>query len=92
MHGLLGGAFDCNVDMHDFHEKHPEYSPALLTFLLEYLTVNFWPSNSFMPESNVCDLDCVGGQARKCGCTCTLDALTISEDQVRLLQCLKRVT
>ncbi|CAM9782570.1 unnamed protein product [Ectocarpus sp. 12 AP-2014] len=82
MHGLLGGAFKCNVDMHEFHEDHPEYTTGLLTFVVEYLTTKFWPNNNFMPPgSNTCDTECVSGQ-EPCGCTCSVDAMALSEDEI----------
>lgn len=84
IHALLGGAFDCSVDMQSFHEEHPEYSPGLLSFVLEYLTGKYWPGNSFSPSSNVCDTECVAGQSEPCGCTCSIDAMSISEDEVRV--------
>ena len=68
--------------MQEFHEEHPQYSPELLTFLLEFMTINFWPRNSFMPELNECDIDCTRGQAEPCGCTCSVDALSMSDDEV----------
>lgn len=83
IHALLGGAFDCNVDMQEFHEERPEFSPGLLSFVLEYLTGKYWPGNSFLPSSNVCDTECVVGQPEPCGCTCSIDAMSISEDEVR---------
>ncbi|CAN0296732.1 unnamed protein product [Pylaiella littoralis] len=85
MHALLGGAFDCNVDMQQFHLEHPEYGTALLTFVLSYLTAHYWPNNIFSPEINECDSDCAMGQEagiNECGCTCTVDAMTMSEDEV----------
>eukprot|EP00903_Cladosiphon_okamuranus_P019564 g17994.t1 len=82
IHAVLGGAFDCNVDMRLFHEEHPEFSPGLLSFVLEYLTGKYWPGNSFLPQSNVCDTECEIGQSEPCGCTCSIDAMTLSEDEV----------
>ena len=82
MHGLLGGSFKCNVDMKRFQNEHPEYSPGMLTFLLEDLTANYWPSNSLMPDYNVCDTECKIDQAEPCGCTCTVDPLTLSDNMV----------
>lgn len=82
IHGLLGGAFNCNVDMQQFHEEHPEYSADLLTFVLKFLTSKKWPENSFMSEYNDCDTECARGQAEPCGCTCKVDAFTLSEDEV----------
>lgn len=82
IHGLLGGAFNCNVDMQHFHEEHPEYDPGLLTFILEFLTCHYWPNNIFMPDYNNCDTECVRGQTEPCGCTCEVDAFSLSEDEV----------
>lgn len=83
MHGLLGGAFNCNVDFDEFQKQYSsKYSVELLTFVLEYLTTNFWPENGFMPEYNICDTDCEKGDA-DCGCTCNIDAMSISADKVR---------
>lgn len=70
--------------MHIFHEDHPEFSPGLLSFVLEYLTGKYWPGNSFLPASNVCDTECMRGQPEPCGCTCSFDAMIISEDEVRV--------
>ena len=68
--------------MQKFHEENLEYSPGLLTFLLEFLTVNKWPSNTFMAGYNDCDADCTRGQAAPCGCACRLDAFSLSDDEV----------
>lgn len=82
LHGLLGGAFNCNTDMQKFHEDHPDYSLGLLSFVLEYLTFTYWPGNSFLPEFNTCDTHCEKGQTERCGCTCLIDAFDLSEDEV----------
>ncbi len=84
IHGLLGGAFDCGVDMQQFQREHPELGPGLLTFVVGFLTSKYWPRNEFLPESNKCDEECTRGQAEPCGCTCSIDALSISEDEVRV--------
>lgn len=82
MHGLLGGAFNCNIDFGAFQKEYSEkYSVELLTFVLEFLTTNFWPDNGFMPDYNSCEMDCERGNA-DCGCTCNIDAMSISADEV----------
>lgn len=83
MHGLLGGAFNCNVNFADLHQKHPHFTPELLTFLLEYITTNLWPDNTFLEGYNVCDSDCERGSEKTCGCTCLVDAFSLSDDEVR---------
>ncbi len=35
---MLGGAFNCNTDMKQFAEEHPEYSHSLLAFTLQHVT------------------------------------------------------
>lgn len=82
MHGLLGGAFDCNINFGAFQDEHPEYSTGLLTFLLEYMTTNYWPDNSFMPDYNRCDTSCDKDSPERCGCTCLIDADSIAETEV----------
>lgn len=82
LHGLLGGGFNCNTDMKAFSDQHPEYSVGLLSFVLEYLTFNYWPMNEFIPSANVCDTECTKGQTEKCGCTCLIDAFAISDAEV----------
>lgn len=91
MHGLLGGAFNCNVDMNEFHLQHPQFSEGLLTFVLEYLTSKYWPNNNFSPDYNECDTECETGQAEPCGCTCTIDALSLSDDEVCVCVCARVV-
>lgn len=69
--------------MKQFAEDHPEYSVGLLSFVLEYLTFGYWPTNDFMPTSNTCDTACTPGQTEPCGCTCNVDAFTISDQEVQ---------
>lgn len=82
LHGLLGGGFDCNTDMDEFAARHPEYSARLLSFVLEYMTFNYWPMNGFISSANTCDTDCTRGQTEPCGCTCNIDAFAISDQEV----------
>eukprot|EP00752_Nemacystus_decipiens_P002672 g2500.t1 len=83
-HGMIGGAFNCNVDMAEFSQKHSEFDTGLLTFALEYVLVSNWPSNSLMGSYNDCDSywTCTPGQSEPCGCTCTTDVDEWSDDQV----------
>lgn len=83
LHGLLGGGFNCNTDMKQFSVDHPEYSVGLLSFVLEYMTFNYWPMNGFIPSANTCDTACTKGQTEPCGCTCNIDAFAISDEEVR---------
>ncbi|CAN0307687.1 unnamed protein product [Ectocarpus sp. 6 AP-2014] len=82
IHGLLGGAFDCNTDMADFSAEHPEYSHGLLAFTLQILTFKFTAWNILTPDDNTCDANCVKGQTEPCGCTCLIDAFAIPDEQV----------
>ncbi|CAM9833779.1 unnamed protein product [Ectocarpus sp. 12 AP-2014] len=82
IHGLLGGAFDCNTDMANFSAEHPEYSHGLLAFALQILTFKFTACNALTPDDNVCDASCERGQTEPCGCTCLMDAFAIPEEQV----------
>eukprot|EP00752_Nemacystus_decipiens_P006546 g5896.t1 len=89
LHGLLGGAFHCNVDMDAFSREHPEFSPSLLSFALEFMTFTFWPTNAFLPSENLCNTRCTSRSSPKkdedglrCGCTCLIDAFKISDDEV----------
>lgn len=68
--------------MADFQAENPEYSSELLTFALEFLLANKWPSNSLMQDYNECDTECTRGQAEPCGCTCTMDPFALSDDEV----------
>ncbi|CAM9438226.1 unnamed protein product, partial [Ectocarpus sp. 12 AP-2014] len=82
IHGLLGGAFDCNTDMANFSAEHPEYSHGLLAFALQILTFKFTACNALTPDDNICDASCDRGQTEPCGCTCLMDAFSIPEEQV----------
>ena len=83
MHGLLGGSFGCNVDFDSFYEKNKSrYSRGLLTFLLSYVTTNLWVYNGATPGFNTCDKSCERGDTG-CGCTCNIDAMVMSADQVQ---------
>lgn len=80
------------TDMSAFSEAHPEYSAGLLSFVLEYMTFTFWPTNSFIPQANVCQTSCSRGQEKRfCGCTCMIDAFAIDDEKVggwvRVLHC-----
>lgn len=83
------------TDMSAFSEAHPAYSAGLLSFVLEYMTFTFWPTNSFIPQANVCQTSCSTGQEESfCGCTCMIDAFAIDDEQVgwvggwvRVLRC-----
>lgn len=82
IHGLIGGAFDCNMDMVDFSAEHPEYSHGLLAFALQILTFKFTAWNTLTPDDNVCDASCTKGQTEPCGCTCLIDPFAIPDEQV----------
>eukprot|EP00903_Cladosiphon_okamuranus_P010576 g10001.t1 len=82
MHGQLGGGFNCAVDMEVFHEEHPEYTRGLLSYTLEYIVTNTWPTNSLVGAYNDCDMSCDVGQTEPCGCTCTVDPFDWSDDEV----------
>lgn len=68
--------------MAEFQAENPQFKSGLLTFTLEFLLANKWPSNSLMKGYNDCDTSCVRGQTEPCGCTCTLDPFTWSDDEV----------
>lgn len=68
--------------MEEFHDDHPEYSRGLLTFVLEYVLANKWPSNSLMGDFNDCDESCAVEQEEPCGCTCNIDPFELSDDEV----------
>lgn len=85
MHGLLGGSFNCNVDFKSFYEKNKsKYSPGLLTFLLSYVTTTLWPDNAVTPGYNTCDTSCERGDT-DCGCTCNVDAMSMTADEVQFV-------
>ncbi|CAM9741762.1 unnamed protein product [Ectocarpus fasciculatus] len=81
-HGMMGGAFNCNVDMVQFQEDNPGFRAGLLSFTLEYILVSMWPNNSLMSDYNTCDKSCTPGQTEKCGCTCETDIDDWSDDEV----------
>ena len=68
--------------MNAFRIKHPQFSPGLLSFALEFLLANKWPSNSLMSSYNECDMECVVGQTQTCGCTCSTDPFDWTDDEV----------
>ncbi|CAB1114279.1 TYR [Ectocarpus sp. CCAP 1310/34] len=82
MHGMIGGGFNCNVNMAEFQEANPQFSPELLTFTLQFLLANKWPSNSLMEDFNYCDEDCAVGQTHPCGCTCITDPFEWTDDAI----------
>lgn len=69
--------------MEEFLNNHPEYSRALLTFVLEYVLANKWPSNSLMGDFNDCDESCTFAQEEPCDCSCNMDPFELSDDEVR---------
>lgn len=68
--------------MHAFHEEHAEYTRGLLSYTLEYIVTNTWPTNSLASDYNDCDMSCEVGQTEPCGCTCTVDPYDWSDDEV----------
>lgn len=82
-HDHFGGAFNCAMDVRNFHDEHPEYSPEMLTFV--FMTVTGLWNKQLMSDYNDCDTQCERGTSEPCGCTCTIDAFTVSEDLVRNL-------
>lgn len=68
--------------MTEFQLKHPEFGQGLLSFVLEFLLANKWPSNTLMGDYNECDEECVVGQTETCGCTCTTDPFDWTDDEV----------
>ncbi|CAN0179965.1 unnamed protein product [Ectocarpus fasciculatus] len=82
IHGMIGGGFDCNVNMAEFQDDNPQFSPELLTFTLQYLLANKWPSNSLMEDFNYCDDECDVDQTERCGCTCITDPFEWTDDAV----------
>jgi len=70
--------------MQQFQREHPELGAELLTFVVGFVASKYWPNNAFLPGSNECDTECTRGQAKACGCTCSIDALAISGDEVRV--------
>lgn len=70
------------VNMVEFAEENPQFSPGLLSFALEYLLANKWPSNSLMEDYNTCDAECDIDQAEPCGCTCNTNPFEWTDDEV----------
>ncbi len=71
------------TDMAEFQQNHPQFSQGLLSFALEFLLANKWPSNTLMDDYNECDVACAVGQTESCGCTCTTDPFDWTDDEVR---------
>ncbi|CAM9946639.1 unnamed protein product, partial [Ectocarpus fasciculatus] len=83
IHGMIGGGWNCAVNMEIFRSTHPEYSRGLLSYTLEYVVALTWPTNALMSDYNDCDTGCtVGEMEQTCGCTCTTDFNTWSDDAV----------
>ncbi|CAM9366596.1 unnamed protein product, partial [Hapterophycus canaliculatus] len=80
-HGMLGGGFDCNADMAEFLEENPQIHLDLVTFALEFLLANKWPSNRLMSNYNDCDTACDVDQVEPCGCTCNTDPFEWTDDE-----------
>lgn len=70
------------VNMAEFQEDNPQFSPELLTFTLQFVLANKWPSNSLMGDFNDCDEDCDLDQTEPCGCTCITDPFEWTDDAV----------
>ncbi|CAM9741455.1 unnamed protein product [Pylaiella littoralis] len=82
MHAIIGGGFDCSVDMNAFFEENPQFTRGLLTFALEFILTLEWPDNSMMSDYNVCDTNCDIDQTEPCGCTCTTDPFEWTDQEV----------
>ncbi|CAN0296786.1 unnamed protein product [Pylaiella littoralis] len=82
IHGMIGGGFDCNVDMFEFRQNSPQFSPGLLSFVLEYIVANRWPTNGLMGDYNACNTECDVDQTQPCGCTCTTDPFEWTDEEV----------
>lgn len=82
LHNHFSGAFNCNVDLKAFAEAHSEYEHTLLTFVFLRSTTVYWPYNTYMSDYNECDTECTRGQTEPCGCTCTIDIWSLSDDEV----------
>lgn len=65
-----------------FKEENTQFRQGLLTFALEFLVANKWPSNSLMEDYNTCDEDCDIEQAEPCGCTCNTNPFEWTDDEV----------
>lgn len=70
--------------MVEFREENPQFNPGLLSFALEFLLANKWPSNTLMEDYNTCDADCDTEQTEPCGCTCNTDPFEWTNDEVCL--------
>lgn len=68
--------------MVEFAEENPQFNPGLLSFALEYLLANKWPSNSLMEDYNTCDEECDIDQTEPCGCTCNTNPFEWTDDEV----------
>lgn len=68
--------------MVEFAEENPQFNPGLLSFALEYLLANKWPSNSLMEDYNTCDEQCDIDQTEPCGCTCNTNPFEWTDDEV----------
>lgn len=68
--------------MEKFLEAHPGYTRGLLTFAMEFILANAWPSNRLFSDLNSCDSECTTAQTEPCGCTCDIDVETLSDDEV----------
>lgn len=67
--------------MAEFLEENAQIHQDLLTFALEYLLANKWPSNRLMGDYNECDTECEVDQAEPCGCTCNTDPFEWTDDE-----------
>jgi hypothetical protein len=86
MHGWLGGAWNCAIDVAQWRLDHPTFSSQLLTFALNYITANRWPSNSFFGAYNECPVpaSCLPGitPEQDCTCHCNLDVESLTDEAV----------
>lgn len=80
----MGGRNTKQINMVEFAEENPQFNPGLLSFALEYLLANKWPSNSLMADYNTCDEACDIEQSGPCGCTCNTNPFEWTDDEVCL--------
>lgn len=71
--------------MFEFRQNSPQFSPGLLSFVLEYIVANRWPTNGLMGDYNACNTECDVDQTQPCGCTCTTDPFEWTDEEVGLL-------
>jgi len=81
MHGWLGGAWDCGINLGDFQKEHPQFSTNLLTFLGTVAHDVWFDYNTDIMDYYDCPTSCSADDTDSCVCKSTLDWDSLTDDE-----------